>query len=397
MSKIIQTYKYRIKDSTHTRILSRMANSVNYVWNYCNQISSESGKRRKFSVGKNTEWQRKIISNGETEVVGNYCTGENLRWVTEFDLNYLLAGTSKELGLNANTILSISAEFIARRNQFKRSKLRWRSNKKNLGWIPFRGNAVQIKDDSFKYLGRKFKFWKSREMQGKYKSGSFNQDSEGRWYVNFACEIESINNVSKSKKISKTKKKTPKNIVGNAIGIDLGLKTLATCSDGTKIENPKVLSKYAEQLAMAQRANKKRRVKKIYAKIKNVRKDFLHKTTSKLVKEYKQIFVGDVNSTKLAKTNMAKSVLDAGWGAFKTMLEYKAIRLGIEFNVTNEKYSTVTCSNCLERSGPSGLGALEVREWVCSNCNCHHDRDVNAAKNILIFALGHKSPLGETE
>jgi IS605 OrfB family transposase len=155
------------------------------------------------------------------------------------------------------------------------------------------------------------------------------------------------------------------------------------------------LSKYAEKLAKAQRARKKKQVTKIYAKIKNVRKDFLHKATTKLAQENKQIFVGDVNALKLVKTKMAKSVLDASWGRFKSMLAYKALKLGIDFRVTNEKYSTVTCSHCLQKTGPSGLSALGVREWECSSCGSQHQRDVNAAKNILIFALGHESPSGE--
>ena len=119
-------------------------------------------------------------------------------------------------------------------------------------------------------------------------------------------------------------------------------------------------------------------------KIKNTRKDFLHKETTKLVRRYKTIYVGDVSSSKLAKTKMAKSTLDAGWGLFKSMLEYKAIALGVDFKVVNEKYSTVTCSSCFERSGPSGLSALGVREWTCSTCGTDHDRDVNAARNILL-------------
>lgn len=354
MTKLITTYKFRIKDSKHCNLLVKKASAVNFVWNYCNQISKESARKRK--------------------------DGTNQRWISEFDLNNLTAGTSKELGLSSTSIQSISAEFIARRNTRKLPFLKWRSFKKNLGWIPFTAGAIQVSNDSFTYLSRKYKFWKSREILGKIKTGSFNQDSQGRWYVNITCEIE---------KPDKTK-------ANSAIGIDLGLKTLATCSDGTVIENPKVLNKYADKLAKAQRANKKKQVTKIYAKIKNVRKDFLHKESTKLVKANEQIFVGDVSSLKLTKTKMAKSVLDSSWGMFKEMLAYKAIRLGVSFKVVNEKYSTVTCSNCFERSGPSGLSALGIRDWECPCCKKHHDRDVNAAKNILNFALGHQSQLVES-
>jgi IS605 OrfB family transposase len=136
---------------------------------------------------------------------------------------------------------------------------------------------------------------------------------------------------------------------------------------------------------MAQRAGKKKRVKAIHAKIKNVRKDFNHKETTKLVNNYGKIFVGDVSPSKLMKTKMVKSVTDASWADFKSMLAYKAIALGVEYKEVKENFSTVTCSYCLERTGPSGLSALGVREWVCINCGTSHDRDVNAAKNILRF------------
>ena len=91
---------------------------------------------------------------------------------------------------------------------------------------------------------------------------------------------------------------------------------------------------------------------------------------------------------------MAKSVYDSGWATLKTMLAYKAIPLGVVFKVVNENYSSVTCSVCFERSGPRGLSGLGVREWYCSACGTDHDRDVNAAQNILRF--GREALLEET-
>ncbi|WP_460593436.1 RNA-guided endonuclease InsQ/TnpB family protein, partial [Giesbergeria sinuosa] len=119
-------------------------------------------------------------------------------------------------------------------------------------------------------------------------------------------------------------------------------------------------------------------------------KDVLHKFSTQLVKQNAAIFVGDVGSAKLVKTKMAKSTLDAGWSSLKTMLEYKSHQAGIVFEVVNESYTTQTCSCCgaIPTSSPKGRAGLRIREWTCSDCGEAHDRDVNAARNIL--AAGHR-------
>ena len=142
-----------------------------------------------------------------------------------------------------------------------------------------------------------------------------------------------------------------------------------------------------QKLATAQRANKKGRVKAIHARIAHRRKDFHHKLSTRLVASYGAIFVGNVNASALAKTHQAKSVLDAGWRAFRTMLQYKCDDAGVWFDEVNEAYSTQTCRCCKKRTGPKGREGLRVREWICSECETVHHRDINAAKNIL--ATGH--------
>ena len=170
-----------------------------------------------------------------------------------------------------------------------------------------------------------------------------------------------------------------------SVGIDLGLKTCATASNGHKIEG-RFYRALEPRLGIAQRAGKKKRVKAIHAKIKNQRKDMLHKFSTAMVKDYGAIFVGDVASGKLVKTKMAKSTLDAGWSMLKTMLEYKSHQAGIVFEEVSESYSTQTCSQCASIEGPKGLKGLGIRQWTCS-CAAEHDRDVNAARNIA--ARGH--------
>jgi IS605 OrfB family transposase len=297
------------------------------------------------------------------------------KFLSGFDLNKLTSGCSKDLGISAITIQAVGDAYSIRRNQLKKTRLSWRSKKRSLGWIPFKEEDVKIDGNSIKYRKHCFKFWKSREFNTRVRCGSFNQDSKGNWFVNLVVED--------------TKPELVKN--NKAIGIDLGLKTIATLSDGRSLHRENQTKKYAAKLAMAQRAKKKKLVKTISAKIKNVRKDWAHKETTKLVNEFDTIIVGNVNSNKLMKTRMAKSVSDAGWYQFKSMLEYKSKSLGVDFRVVNENFSTVTCSACFEKSGPKGLGGLGVREWICSICGSVHDRDQNAAINIL--RLGHQTPI----
>jgi putative transposase len=339
------TYKFRVKDK-HAKRLNEMARAVNFVWNYCNETSLEYLRKQD-------------------------------KWLSWFDLNRLTTGCSKDLRIASHTIDAVCREFSLRRKKAKKPRLSWRSSRRSLGWVPFQKQSIAIASGEIRYNGGIFRFWQSRHVIGKpVDGGSFNQDARGRWYVNIICEVES----------------PPLFKLGTSVGVDLGVKTTATLSNGEKFEGGQHYRRLETKLATTQRARKKKQVKAIYAKIANCRKDDLHKFTTQLVYNYDTIFVGDVSSMKLTKTRLAKSVLDAGWGMFRSMLEYKAIRLGVDVYETKESFSTVTCSDCFERTGPSGLSALGVREWVCSGCGAVHDRDVNAAKNILRF--GHESLKG---
>jgi transposase len=341
---VLKTFKFRIKDSTQKTYLGEQSGKVNFVWNYCNQAHFDSIRNRS-------------------------------KWPTWVDLNNLTSGSSKELELPCETIQAVGEEFASKVKKARRRRLNWRSKKRNLGWIPFKARSIKVKDDNFRYNKRWFKFFKSRDFEGKIKCGSLNQDSKGNWFVNLVCETP-------EKSVAKT---------GKSIGVDLGLKTQLSCSDSSKFERENLTKKYEEKLAKAQRAKKKKLVTNLHTKIKNVRKDWSHKVTTKLIKENDKIFVGNVSSSKLIKAGLGKSINDSGWWTIKAMLEYKAISLGKDFHVTDEKFSTLTCSNCSARNGPNGLSGLIVRNWECLSCGSLHDRDVNAAINILNFGLGRET------
>lgn len=182
---------------------------------------------------------------------------------------------------------------------------------------------------------------------------------------------------------------------GSVIGIDLGLKDFLITSNGDKVANPKYLSKSLDKLARLQRElsrkpngsnrrNKARiKVARQYEKISNQRKDFLNKLTTNLIKDNDIICIEDLRVENIVKNhNLARSISDASWGEFRRQLEYKARWYGKRISVIDSFFpSSQTCSCCGFKN--VGTKDLSVREWVCPQCNAKHDRDINAAINIL--------------
>ena len=355
MTKHIKTLKLRVKDK-HASVLSQWAFEVNQVWNAANALSAEYSYIPIAGFG----WV-----NGKT---------------SEYDLiNELKAiRDERNLTIGAATVQSVISQHAKSRKQFKTNKLKWRCSggaKRALGWVPFKTAGIKYTNGQIRFCGKFFGLWDSYDLS-KYDlgTGSFSQDARGRWYFNVTVKVEIQPSAGTS-----------------AIGIDLGLKDTATCSDGIKLERKQRYRNLESKLGLAQRANKKNLIKTIHAKIKNQRKDDNHQFSTALVNQHGAIFVGNVSSSKLAKTKMAKSVLDAGWFMLKTQLEYKANARSVVFEEINESYTTQTCSCChkISANSPKGRAGLGIREWTCAECGTTHDRDVNAAKNIL--RLGHQS------
>lgn len=208
------------------------------------------------------------------------------------------------------------------------------------------------------------------------------RDAAGRWFVSLLVE-ETI---------------TPHASTDAAVGVDLGITTLAALSTGEKVANPKYEKADRAKLAKAQRnlARKKKgsanrakarlKVARIHARIADRRRDHLHKFTTRLVRENQVIAIEDLSVRNMVKNrSLARVISDASWSELRRMLEYKADWHGRELVAIDQWYpSSKTCSDCghLLRSLP-----LNVREWVCAECGTVHDRDVNAAKNVLAVGL----------
>lgn len=346
---MILTYKYRLKDRRAGNALAQHAWACNQVYNWC------------------------VAQHRDT--LNRYRLGEAKRkWLTAFDLAKQCKGVGKELGIHQQTVASVCDQWSRNRSTKFRSSF---GQKRALGWVPFQPQSRQVDGNSITYLGKRFRWFgdKRRPLPETAKGGAFFEDALGRWYVIFHVEVVDRPVAS-----------------AGEVGIDLGLKSLVTISTGEVIENPRHLAGLADRLAIAQRSGNKRRVKAIHARIGNARRDFHHKLSTRLSREHAFIAVGDVSAKNLAKTRMAKSVLDAGWSTFRNMLAYKAGT----FILVDEKFTTQTCSCCgsMPPERPKGIAGLGIREWDCSECGTSHDRDVNAARNIL--ALGRSAaPLVE--
>ncbi|MFW9622525.1 MAG: RNA-guided endonuclease InsQ/TnpB family protein, partial [Macromonas sp.] len=208
------------------------------------------------------------------------------------------------------------------------------------------------------------------------------KDAAGRYFVSLLCD-----DVVSAK---------PE--VAQVVGIDLGLTHFATLSDGEKIPAPNAFRKHEKKLAKLQRklARKKKgsknrtkarlKVAKLYAKIADIRKDFIHKLSTRLIHENQVIAIETLAVSNMKKNRkLAKSIGDAGWAEFVRQLEYKARWYGREVIKIDRWYpSSKRCSDCgytVEKM------PLNVRQWTCPECGANHDRDVNAARNILAAGL----------
>ncbi len=205
------------------------------------------------------------------------------------------------------------------------------------------------------------------------------REPDGRWYVTFAVDIHAPD---------------PLPQIGHAIGVDLGIKHFATTSDGDRITNPRHLERKARNLARYQRrmarkqpgsANRKKakaKVARAHRKVRNARQDFLHRTTTHLVRSADTIVIEDLTVANMMRNRrLAKAIADCGWGEFRRQLDYKCARTGRTLTVIDRwSPSSKTCSACGHLLKTL---TLSTRHWTCPSCRTRHDRDLNAAKNIL--------------
>ncbi|MDY7007469.1 MAG: RNA-guided endonuclease TnpB family protein [Cyanobacteriota bacterium] len=357
-------YKYRIYPN-HIQItkLNQLFGCCRYVWNqslaYCNQLYAGGQKKPSY-----VDLTKQFITQAKKELlwlkdVASTPLQQSLKDLDQGYKNFFNSCTGKRKGLKV-----------------KPPKFKSRKSRQTARFV---GANYKIGQDKI-YLPKvgKIKIVRSRPLANQPSSVSIIKDSAGRYFASFVVEIS-------PESLPKTE---------SSIGIDLGISTFATLSNGEKYKAPKPLKQNLKKLAKFQRkfarteiGSKRRgkariRVAKLHAKIKDTRTDFLHKLSTDLVRRYDTIVLEDLNVSGMVRNRkLAKAISDLGWREFRTLTEAKCEKYGRKFGIISRwEPTSQKCSNCGFKGGKK---ELNVREWTCLNCGTLHDRDINAAINIL--------------
>jgi putative transposase len=364
-------YRYRIEPTPAQRqALARAFGCARVVYN-----DALIERQRAYQAGEklsDTEVQRRVITQAK-------CTPERA-WLGEVASVALVQACQDARRAYRNWFDSLSGKRRGRR--VGRPRLRTKHGRQSIR-LTRNGFALHGSRLYLAKVGEMRVRW-SRELPSVPSSVTIIREPDGRYYASFVVQRDS----------------TPLPPVQRAVGIDLGLAFLATiaASDGTveTVINPRHLRGAARRLARAQRrlarkqkgsanrAKARRCVAVAHRKVRDQRADHHHKLALRLIRENQAVAVEDLAVAGLARTRLAKSVHDAGWATLVHLLEEKAAQHGRQVvKIGRWEPSSQTCSGCGHREGPK---ALAVRVWTCQTCGAVHDRDTNAARNVLVAA-----------
>src|SRR5690554_3095868 len=357
MKEVLKSYRYRIEPNAEQKILlNKHFGSVRYVYNYF--LNERKNQYRETKKSDNYVAQANKLTKLKEE--------ESTVWLKEIN-SQTLQQTLKNLEAAYLNFFRGNSEFPSFKS--KRSKNSFR--------VP---QHITVEDGRIRVpkFNDGIKLIKHREFKGEIRQCTFSRDCRNQYFVSIL--------------VATTHEQYPQ--TGKAVGIDLGIKDFAITSDGIKYRNHRYTKRYERELKVAQQhlsrkqkgshQSEKQRLKvaRIHEKISNSRKDNLHKISSKLIASYDVVCLGDLNVKGMMKNHkLAKHISDCGWGLFVSMLEYKAKWNDKQIVRINRFFpSSKTCNEC---GWIKSDLKLDDREWVCESCGCVHDRDVNAAKNIL--------------
>ncbi|WP_338118407.1 RNA-guided endonuclease TnpB family protein [Streptomyces coryli] len=304
-------------------------------------------------------------------------------WKKTEELAYLNEVSSVPLQQTLRHLQTAFTNFFAKRARYPRFK----SLKKSRASAEYTSSAFRFRNGKLtlaKMKGPLAIVW-SRPLPAGAKPSTVtvSRDSAGRWFVSLLVEDPAVQALPAS---------------DAAVGIDVGLDHLLTLSTGEKIANPRHERRDRARLAQAERAvsrkvkgsnnraKARRKAAKVHARIADRRRDYLHKLSTRLVRENQTLVIEDLTVRNMVKNrSLARAISDAAWAEFRSLLEYKAAWYGREVVVVDRFFpSSKLCSGCgaLQSKMP-----LRVRTWTCDSCGTTHDRDVNAAENLLAVGL----------
>ena len=371
-------YRYRAYPTPNQqRMLARTFGCSRVVFN--DALRTRDAAHRAGEKISDTEVQRRVITVAKT-------TPER-EWLGEVASVALVQACQDARRAFRNWFDSLSGKRKGR----KVGHPRFRSRKDNRQSIRLTRNGFGVTARGIRVakVGDVRLEW-SRDLPSVPSSVTLIREADGRYYASFVVEVRD----------------TPLPLSTNDVGVDLGLTSLAVLSTGDVIENPRHLRGKARALARAQRTlsrkqkgsnNRKKavtRVAVVHRKVRETRLDGHHKLALRLIRDNQAVYVEDLAVAGLARTRLAKSVHDAGWATLVRLLQEKAERHHRQVVKIGRWFpSSQLCSHCGRNSGRK---PLQVREWTCDGCGARHDRDVNAALNVLIEGRKVAAGLAET-